>query len=92
MKPKLRNIFEGISYFVGFVMSVVITYDEILLVRTKYVNGDLTSNLLMPQWVFVLMLAVGFLLLTVCLLIKLLVAITRHKHIANEKQIASKEV
>jgi TRAP-type C4-dicarboxylate transport system permease small subunit len=86
LKPKARNILEIVGGIFSLAMSVFITYDSFLLVQAKYAKGDLTNNLLIPQWIFVVALTIGFFLLSVCLFLKIATRIYNHKHIRNIKR------
>jgi C4-dicarboxylate transporter DctQ subunit len=86
LKPKARNILEIVGGLFSLGMSVFITYDSILLVQSKYTKGDLTNNLFIPQWIFVVALTVGFFLLSVCLLLKVATKIYNHRRLQNIKR------
>jgi TRAP-type C4-dicarboxylate transport system permease small subunit len=85
LRPKTRNIFEIIGNSICTVMAGIIAYDEFMLIHSKFVKGDMTDNLHIPQWILVAVLAIGFILLTLCLLIKVIVRIAQHRHMSNEK-------
>jgi TRAP-type C4-dicarboxylate transport system permease small subunit len=86
LRPKARNILEIIGALFSLALSVFITFDSFLLIQSKYAKGDLTNNLLIPQWIFVVALTVGFFLLSVCLFLKIATKVFNHRHIQNIKR------
>ena len=91
MRPKSRNVLEIFNDFVSIAMCVIMTYQSFLLTFSKYAKGDLTPNLYIPQWILVLCLSVGFVVLTLCLVLKVITKIINHKYMSNEKIVKDKE-
>ena len=85
VKPKIGNVMQMICLIIGIAMSVVVIqalYDFTYKMNTQ---GALTNNLHMPVWIFSGLLLIGFILLIICQVLKLIKAIISHKDLPKEK-------
>lgn len=83
MKPKRANIFSIVMNVVSLVTMAFITYNQFQMVITKYQNKAASAILLIPHWVLVLILALGFLTLVLALFVKLTMLIQRHNSLPD---------
>ena len=91
LRPKSRNVLEIFNDFVSIGMCILLTYESFLDTINKYTKGDLTPNLYIPQWILVLCLTIGFVVLTICLILKVITKIVNHKYMSNGKIVKDKE-
>lgn len=67
---KCRNIVATVMNFIGFGCLCYVTYFMAMQTAYKMSTGELSSDLLLPVWVFVAVLTFGGALLALCLLAK----------------------
>lgn len=70
IKPKTRLIIELVDYIVCSAAFIYICYLLCTQTVNKYIKMDATTDLHLPIYIFAGILAFGFILLTICLIIK----------------------
>ena len=83
LKPKTANIFYIAAYIVSVIGVSAIVYNQYKMVFAKYANNATTGVLLIPHWIIVAVLTLGFLCLLLTLVLKLVRLISRHKSLPD---------
>ncbi|MCL1828511.1 MAG: TRAP transporter small permease [Oscillospiraceae bacterium] len=85
MRPRIANIFGITMYVLTALGMAYVLYNQILMVGQKYNNGAVTGVLLLPHWILVIIICIGFFFFIVSFLIKIYNMIEKHKTLQNEK-------
>lgn len=92
LKPKTANVYSIAMNVVSLVTMAFITYNQFQMVITKFQNKAATAILMIPHWILVLVLALGFLTLVLALFVKLVSLVQRHNtlpdHVLTADEIA----
>jgi len=84
LKPKTANIFFITAYIVSVIGVSAIVYNQYNMIFTKYANNATTGVLLIPHWIIVAVLTLGFLCLLLTLILKLVRFISTHKSLPDK--------
>ena len=76
MSDKLRRIFVIGADLISSAAFCFISYLLVKQAVSKYIVADVTSTLKLPMWVFAAFLAFGVILLTICLILKMIINAT----------------
>jgi TRAP-type C4-dicarboxylate transport system permease small subunit len=79
MKPKAANLCMIAMNLISIICCGFVTYNQTKMIATKYANQAATSILQLPHWIIVLILTLGFLILTLPLILKLIRLVAQHK-------------
>lgn len=74
-KPKALKALKLVTDFFVMIGCSIAGYKLIGLAQNKFANGNVTGDLRMPIYIFVLIISVGFFLIVICELFKVLNAI-----------------
>ena len=88
MKPKTANILFIIMYFVGICGVSAVIYNQFKVILVKYANKAVTGVLLIPHWIIVIVLTLGFCCLLLTIILKLVRFITTHKSLPESRAAA----
>lgn len=80
-KPRGKRILLTFSLLVTTAITGFTAYKMVFYTFTRAAEGAITANLGIPIWVFTLILSVAFILLTLCLLFRLISTVTGYQPI-----------
>ena len=85
MRPRIANVIGVIMYSLATLGMAYVLYNQILMVGQKYINGAVTGVLLIPHWILVIIICIGFLFFILAFLIRIHKMVTGHKNLKDEK-------
>ena len=78
MKPRTANIFNIITGSLGILVAGFVTGNQWRMILQKYNNKAAAAILMLPHWIIVLVLTLGFFTLFLALIVKLMRFIAKH--------------
>jgi TRAP-type C4-dicarboxylate transport system permease small subunit len=85
MKPKTANIFNIATGSLGILVTGFVTWNQWRMILQKYHNRAATAILMLPHWIIVLVLTLGFCTLFVTLIVKVLRLIEKHNFLPDAR-------
>ena len=85
MRPRVSNVIGSLMYIFTALGMAYVLYNQITMVGQKYNNGAVTGVLLLPHWILVIIMCVGFLFFFLAFTIKIYNMISNHKNLQKEK-------
>jgi TRAP-type C4-dicarboxylate transport system permease small subunit len=85
MKPKTANIFNIATGSLGIIVTGFVTWNQWRMILQKYNNRAASAILMLPHWIIVLVLTLGFFTLFVALIVKVLRFIERHDSLPDAR-------
>jgi TRAP-type C4-dicarboxylate transport system permease small subunit len=85
MRPKTANIFNIATGSLGILVTGFVTWNQWRMILQKYNNRAASAILMLPHWIIVLVLTLGFFTLFVALIVKLMRLLARHSTLPDVK-------
>jgi TRAP-type C4-dicarboxylate transport system permease small subunit len=83
MKPKTANIFNITTTSLGILITGFVTGNQWRMILQKYHNRAASAILMLPHWIIVLVLTLGFFTLLVALIVKVLRFVAKHSSLPD---------
>jgi TRAP-type C4-dicarboxylate transport system permease small subunit len=85
MKPKTANIFNIATGSLGILVTGFVAWNQWRMILQKYNNRAASAILMLPHWIIVLVLTLGFFTLFVALIVKVLRLVEKHRSLPDAR-------